>query len=356
MTGRDDGGLYRRPPTMKDIALEAGVAESTVSRILNDRRGPVRFPEETRERVLATAAAMGYRPNPLARALAGAKTMLVGAIVRDITDPFFGRAIEELSLAATQRGYNVVLGHARRQPTEILLLAAVLEARHCDGIILLGDMSSHSGLMEDLLGTHVPVIALWQSAEVPAIPTVNVDDQLGMSLAIEHLFSLGHRRIAFVGGRPPRDKEARRTGFLDAMAERSLPVPDAFVQAGDNSHAAGQAALARLGECERLPTAIVAATDVLALGVLNAAWERGLMVPGDISVIGFDDLPSSAFSVPPLTTLAQPIQGMVEEGLSRLFDGRAGKGRDGGSVTLAPRLVVRRSTSRPSETIDSDLP
>jgi LacI family transcriptional regulator len=341
------GAKRARPARMKDIAAAAGVAPSTVSRVLNDRNGPFSIPKETRERVLATAASLGYRPNPLARALAGAKTMLLGAVVRDITDPFFGRAIEELSNASIQRGYNVVLGHAHRQPAEILLLAALLEERHCDGIILLGDMSAHAKLMEDLQNAHVPVVALWQSTEVAGIPTVNVDDRLGLSLAVEHLCELGHRRIAFLGVRPPKENESRLVGFLDAMAARSLPVPSGYVYRGVNTLATGSAAFETMIREDPPPTAIVAATDVLALGALNAAWEHGLTVPSGFSVVGYDDLPMSAFSVPPLTTLVQPVPEMVEAALSLVLGEGVKRDPDRGAVTLPPRLVVRRSTSRP---------
>lgn len=154
-----------RPSTMKDIARATGVSRSTVSRILNNAPLTVPIAQETRERVLAAARNLGYRPNPLARALRGAPTMLLGAIVRDITDPFFAGAIEAVSSAARARGYNIVLGHAHARATEALELAAVLEARHCDGILLLGDMGDQPRLLADLRDTHVPVVALWQGSE-----------------------------------------------------------------------------------------------------------------------------------------------------------------------------------------------
>ena len=135
---------------MKDIAKAAGVAQSTVSRILNDAPLLVPVSRETRERVLAAAAELSYRPNPLARGLRGAPTMLLGAIVRDITDAFFAGAIDALSLEARQRGYSVVLGHARERADEALALAAVLEARQCDAIVIVGDMRNQPRLLEDL--------------------------------------------------------------------------------------------------------------------------------------------------------------------------------------------------------------
>jgi DNA-binding LacI/PurR family transcriptional regulator len=125
---------------MRDIASAANVSQSTVSRVLNNAPTRVPIAPETRERVLAAAQALGYRPNPLARGLRGAATMLLGAVVRDITDPFFAGAIEALSVEAMARGYNLVLGHARGRADEAIALTAVLETRHCDAIVLLGDM------------------------------------------------------------------------------------------------------------------------------------------------------------------------------------------------------------------------
>src|SRR4029079_10819752 len=130
----------RTVPTMRDIAVAAGVSQSTVSRVLNDVPTRVPIAPETRERVSATARRLGYRPNPLARGLRGAPTMLLGAVVRDITDPFFAGAIEALSIAAMSHGYNLVLGHARGRADDALALTAVLETRHCDALVLLRDL------------------------------------------------------------------------------------------------------------------------------------------------------------------------------------------------------------------------
>ncbi len=132
-------------------------------------------------------ASVGYRPNPLARALRGAPTMLLGAIVRDITDPFFAGAIEAVSAEARALGYNIVLGHAHAEATEAHALAAMLEARQCDAILLLGDMGDQPRLLDDLRDTHVPVVALWQGSEFDLIPGVSVDNRSGIATAVAHL-------------------------------------------------------------------------------------------------------------------------------------------------------------------------
>src|ERR1700691_5414774 len=142
---------------MNDVAAAAGVSQSTVSRILNDAPGRIDVSSETRERVQEIASELGYRPHPFARALRGAPTMLLGAVVRDITDPFFAGAIEALSIEAKERGYSVVLGHAGAKADEALALTAVLEARHCDAIVLVGDFRGEQRLVEDLSSAQIRV-------------------------------------------------------------------------------------------------------------------------------------------------------------------------------------------------------
>src|SRR5450755_877707 len=194
-----------RPVTMTDVATAAGVAQSTVSRILNDAPSGISVSEETRQRVLAMASELGYRPHPFARALRGAPSMLLGAVVRDITDPFFALAVEALSIEAKGRGYSVVLGHAAAKADEALALTAILETRHCDAIVLVGDFRGERRLVEDLRGAHIRVVGLWHGSQRSArpFPTVIVDARAGIRAALRHLTSLGHRRVALRHPRPP---------------------------------------------------------------------------------------------------------------------------------------------------------
>jgi DNA-binding LacI/PurR family transcriptional regulator len=207
---------------MNDVALAAGVAQSTVSRILNDAPVTINVSPETRERVRAIARELGYRPHPIARALRGAPTMLLGAVVRDITDPFFAGAIEALSVQAKARGYSVVLGHAGAKADEALALAAVLEARQCDAIVLLGDFRSDRRLLEDLRSAQVRVVGLWHGSERRGrpFPTVGVDNRAGIKSALAHLFERGHRRIAYVGAESLGDMKERYAAYV----ERTTPT------------------------------------------------------------------------------------------------------------------------------------
>jgi DNA-binding LacI/PurR family transcriptional regulator len=336
-------------PTMRDIASAARVSQSTVSRVLNDAPTTVPIAAETRERVLVAAKTLGYRPNPLARGLRGAPTMLLGAVVRDFSDPFFAGAIEALAVEAMARGYNVVLGHAHGRLTESIALTTVLETRHTDAIVLLGDMQDQPRLLADLRNSSVPVVALWQGVSPLEFPTVDVDDHAGMSAGLRHLFELGHERIALVSASLPGDNPVRRDAYVELMRDRFGGIPDGYVQQVPNTLAGGEAALHALVGLADIPTAIVASTDLVAVGVLHAAWSLGRTVPGELSVAGFDDILIAAHTVPPLTTLRMPMVEIVREGVRLAIDlARDPRASREPRVTrFDPTLVVRQSTAPP---------
>jgi DNA-binding LacI/PurR family transcriptional regulator len=344
---RARGGTSRRsgPVTMQDIARATDLSQSTVSRILNRSPTVVPIAEKTRERVLAAAKELGYRPNPLARGLRGASTMLLGVIVRDITDVFFTGAIEATTVEASRRGYNLVLGHAHARADEAIALWGVLESRHCDAILLLGDMRDQPRLVEDLAGDPLPAVALWQGSHPMAIPSVSVDNRAGIRAVLDHLTSLGHRRIAFVGGRRLGDIKEREEAYVEYLEQMGAPPPDGYLQHGSNELAAGAAALERLLDRPDPPTAVVASSDVLAIGLLHAAQARGLRVPDQLSVTGFDDIAMAEFSVPSLTTVRMPVREMVEKAIQMVLD-ESDLDAEQPSAVLVPSLVVRASTGR----------
>ena len=328
---------------MRDIADATGVSQSTVSRVLSGTPTAVPIAEATRKRVMETARELGYRPNPLARGLRGAPTMLLGVIVRDVTDPFFAGAIEAASLEANKRGYNVVLGHAHQSADEAEALWGILEARHCDALLFLGDLRDRPSLTEELQNTSIPVVALWHGSRESGIPTVSVDNRSGISAVVDHLVELGHERIAFAGPRQRLgDITEREDAFEAAIHGHGLALPDAYLQDAPNDYRGGAEALDRLMELDPPPTAIVAPTDVIALGMLHGAQRRGLEVPHDVSISGFDDIPMATYSVPSLTTLRMPTEAM----LLAAVDLAIGEEEVLGDFhpVLEPDLVVRAST------------
>jgi DNA-binding LacI/PurR family transcriptional regulator len=271
--------------------------------------------------------------------------MLVGVIVREITDPFFAGAVEAISLEARTRGYNVVLGNARARTHEAVGLRAVLETRHVDAILLLGDASDQPRLVRDLRETRVPVVVLWQGSGLPGIASVNVDNRAGINAAIDHLMELGHRDIAFIAGRPVGDIQERRAAFLDYVARRRNKPPDAYLQPASNDPADAARVMANLVNLPARPTAVIASTDVQAIGALHGAFQCGLCVPDDISVVGFDDIPLAAYMVPPLTTVHMPVTEMAAVAVRLALDKAAGDDSDRlGAEVLPPSLVIRGSS------------
>src|SRR5262245_2559130 len=219
----DDRDVSDRIVTMQDIARASGVSQSTVSRVLNDAVTTVPIAAVTRERVLETADRLGYRPNPLARGLRGAKTMLLGIIVREISDPFFAPAVEAVSMCARERNYNLLLGSAHSHADEAIELHAVLETRHCDAIILLGDMWDQPRMLDDLAAAKVPVVAVWQGGALAGIETIDVDNRAGVNAAVDHLAALGHQRFGFIGASRRGDVLERRAAFVQRLTELRMP-------------------------------------------------------------------------------------------------------------------------------------
>jgi DNA-binding LacI/PurR family transcriptional regulator len=342
----------RREVTMGDIARESGVSQSTVSRVLNAAPSTIQYSEDTRQKVFRAARRLGYRPNPLARGLRGSSTMLLGVIVRQITDPFFAWAIEAVTTAAAARGYNVVLGHAHGRADEAIALRSVLETRHVDAILLLGDMRDQPRLLEDLRGSSVPVVAIWQGNAPHGLPTVSVDNCRGVEAVLDHLLALGHRRIAFVSGRPLGDIQERQAAYEARLRAEGLELPAGFIQQVPNLPAGGERALGALVRLPVRPTAIVCSTDQLAIGVLHGAATRGLRVPCDLSVTGFDDLPLATFLVPSLTTVRMPVRAMAEKAVQMAID-RVGESGPAVTEALQPELVVRQSTGPPPGPADA---
>ncbi len=336
---------HRAAPTLKDVSQLAGVSQSTVSRVLSGAFTAVPIAPETRERVLRAAEALRYRPHPLARGLRGAGTALLGLVVRDIVDPFFTAMLKVIALEARRRGYNLVLGDAGSSAQEAQALTQVLEVRHCEAILLVGDLVDEPRLLAELTGTDLALVAVCQGARAPGLSTVNADSDRGARLALEHLYALGHRRIALLDAGWIGDVEPRRAAYQRFIREHGLTSPAKYRQVVPNDPGGGQVGCARLLKLRQPPTAIFATTDVLAIGALNAAQSAGLRVPRDLSVVGFDDIPFAAFTVPPLTTVRQPIEAIARLAVDMALRRAADPGAPPENHSLDPELVVRHSTA-----------
>lgn len=345
-----DGG---HPVTMKEIGRRAGVSQSTVSRILNGVEGAVRIPEETRERVFQAVRELGYRPNPLARGLRGARTEMIGLVVREVYDPFFSAVIAAVGFEARRRDHNLVIGYAQSRVEDAADITGVLEARHCDGILLLGDLIDQHALAARLAVPYRPMLALCVGTRANGVPAVNTDNTAGARLALDHLWALGHRRIAFLDAGWLGDVRERQDAYRAFMEERMGPPPAEYVQLAENDPRGGYRAASVLLRLPERPTAVFASTDTLAIGAVKAAADLGLGVPRDLSVVGFDDIPLAEFVVPSLTTVRQPLAEMAAIAVNDLLAMVADPSFEPEPLRrLTPTLIERESATGPPRVIE----
>jgi DNA-binding LacI/PurR family transcriptional regulator len=329
---------------IRDVAARAGVGVATVSRVINGRD---HVAAATRERVLAAIGELGYRPSSIARNLSLGRTRVVGVVVPFFTSP---SAVERV------RGIVDVLN---RSEYDLSLFDVEAPDRQRRAFELLGRADRADGLLVVSLVPPSAAVELLQAARIPCVlvdamhdrlPHLVIDDVAGGSLATRHLIDLGHERIAFIGDKPPDayrfDSSRDRTiGFEQALRDAGLTVRDGYVREGTPSrHVARSIAVELLGATER-PTAVFAASDTQALGVLEAARDLGLRVPDDLSVVGFDDIEIASYVG--LTTVRQPLFESGRRGAELLLQSLDGERLPARKETLGLELVVRTTTAPP---------
>ncbi|CAL9510629.1 LacI family DNA-binding transcriptional regulator [Saccharothrix sp. NPDC042600] len=342
---RDEGAAVEnktsRDPAMTDVARLAGVSHQTVSRVLNDHPN-VR--EQTRLRVRAAIAELGYRPNKAARALVTGRSQLIGVVAQNST--LYGPAslLAAFEEAAAGAGFAVSVGRVKELDHASINRAV---ERHRDervaGIVVIAPTASANDALADI-PAGVPVVTIDGDPARPT-PLVTVDQQAGAYAATKHLLDVGHRTVWHVSG-PPNwfDSSGRVEGWRKALEDAGAEVPP-LVPADWSARAGYQAGqmLARMPEV----TAVFAANDHLALGILRAMHERGRRVPEDVSVIGFDDVPEAEFFIPPLTTVRQDFAAVAREALDLLLAQVADGGAADTRRTIAPALISRGSVAPP---------
>lgn len=335
-----------RPPAMADVAALAGVSHQTVSRVLNGHRS-VR--PATREKVLAAISELGYRRNSAARALVTARSATVGVVTTG--SPLFGPsstliAVEE---AAREQGWYVSVATLRTYDTATMHKALEhFMDQAVEGIVVIAPHTSVAEAVESFRAP-VPVVLIAAGALTPGVPTIPlaVDQRAGARLAVEHLIELGHERILHVAGPPDwLDAVEREEAWRTVLTEHGLPVVEPVVASwtADRGYAVGLD-LAREIKAGDGPTAVFAANDQLALGLLRAFWESDVSVPDAVSVVGFDDVAGSGHFIPPLTTVRQPFVDLGRRSVALLL-----AAVDGGGLAaelIAPELVVRKSAAAP---------
>lgn len=334
--------------TIADVAAAAGVHPSTVSRVLS-AGGTSSIATATARRVTKAAERLGYRPSALARSLRLRRTLTLGMLVPDITNPFFSSIIKGAEDAARERGYNLILCNTEDLPEREASYLAVLRERQVDGLLIASSRMGNATIT-GLRREQFPFVLLNRSAHAAGDLAVLVDNRAGAETVVAHLAALGHRRVAHIAGPSSTTTGAERwAGFTDAARAHGLATDKRLlIEAEAFSEAAGYAATRTLLARGNALTAIFAANDLIAIGALAAIREAGLRVPDDISIVGFNDIPLAGLLEPALTTVRVPQlemgRGAAELLVARLEGRQAGPCR----VILPTTLIVRASSARPA--------
>ena len=333
----------RQRPTIYDVARLAGVSTATVSRALN---GTGQIAASTRATIEAAVEQLGYRPNTIARSLVTKTTQTIALLLPDITNPFYAALVNGIQQTALSHGHTMLLCTTESDAGREEHYLRVLRAKQVDGALVDGLV-----LPPDRIARFVedgfPIVCLDRDIDSRSIPLVQVDNRLGGRIATEHLIDLGHTRIGHVTGAGELGiSDERLAGYRDALSGAGLPVDFQLVEEGRFTDDGGHDAARRLLEREPGVTAIFAANDLSALGVLNAVAEAGKRVPDDVSVVGFDDLHLSAYTAPPLTTIRQPAVEIATLATEILIGLTKGREVEEMRHLLEPELVIRASTRR----------
>ncbi len=330
--------------TIHDIARYVGVSAGTVSRALSR---PEKVLPATRKRIELAAIALGYIPNAAARTLKTQRSGKILITVPDIGNPFFAQILKGAEEAAQAAGYAVLLGDTQHQPEREERYAQMLPRNEADGMIVLGHrLPPTAREIVRQLGATAPVVNGCEFDPALGIPSVHIDNAAAARTAMEHLYALGHERIAVVGGPLDNPLHQQRLQGARAAARARGRLRQLTVAPGDFSVESGHAAAARLLGQASAPTAAFCFSDQMALGVLAACRDLGIRVPEDFSVVGFDDLASSRYLSPPLTTISQPMR-EIGVGAVKLLLAIIGAVAVPHQQTLDFRLMLRGSTAAP---------
>jgi LacI family transcriptional regulator len=338
-----------RPATLRDVAAVAGVHPATASRALNPETR-ILVSEDTARRVTAAAAKLGYRPNPVARSLRTRRSHTVGVLIPDLNNPLFPPMVRGLEDRLAAAGYVALIGNTDSDDRRERMVFDQMRARHVDGLVL-ATARLHHPLLAEAARAEIPVVLINRLAQDYSFPSVSVDNERGVRMAVSHLAGLGHRRIAHIAG--PQEMStglSRYRGFLTAMESSGLPVDSDLVVFAKAFTVEEGVRCARLlldqGAGPDRCTAIAAGNDMLAVGCYAALDEVGLSCPEDISVVGFNDMPFIDRLRPPLTTIRFPHYQVGTEAAQLLLERIAEHAGPVKILYLAPELIVRGSTTR----------
>ncbi len=327
---------------IKDVAKLGGVSTATVSHVINNTRF---VSEETKQKVLAVIEQLNYTPNAHARNLASGRSSSLGLIISDIANPFFPELVKSIQEQATEHGYDVILMNTNYDPARTASCVQRLIEQKVRGVAIMTS-EMEQGLRARLAAKEVATVFLDLGTVGPHTSNIVVDYEKGIRQGVEHLLALGHRRIAYISGPPHLKSAARRRDAFTRMMKKyrdSLHTTPSIFE-GDFKTEGGQKAARQILRLDPLPTAIVSANDLMAIGALRELKNAGLRVPEDMSVIGFDDILFASLADPPLTTIALPRAEIGRAAIEALIQTIAADGNLGRKFKVKTHLVTRGST------------
>jgi LacI family transcriptional regulator len=324
--------------TLNMVAERAGVSPSTVSRILN---GTAQVSEEKQQLVRSVIQELNFRPDPAARSLAGGRAMSIGVLTQFIDSPYYGEALRGIEDVVQKANYSplFVSGHWNESKEKISL--SMLLERKVDGIIVLTGRLTNETLID--VASSIPVVVTGRQLQAPNLFAIDFDNVEGACLAVRHLHALGHQRVAFISGPLDHsDAKQRLTGFRSELERKAMPCEESLIVYSDFQESGGFRAMNQLLSSNQPFSAVVAANDQMAYGARLALYRAGLRVPEDVSIVGFDDLPHSGFTLPPLTTVRQSIYEIGASAAHAVLE--LIEGRTPPPAQIPAELVVREST------------
>lgn len=330
----------RKMSTIKDVAREAGVGISTVSRVINDS-GYVS--KETRERVLAAMDELQYQPNEIARSLKRRHTKSIGLTVPEIGNPFFGEVAEAAEVAAREKSYTVLFSSTRDDPEQEEVGIDLFLEKQVDGLIWFAP--HNKGKLQTVLHQgRVPIVVITPEPVWWDVDSVCVNDAGGAFEATTHLIQLGHRSIGYIAEPDdPTGSQERLKGYKAALREHDLAIDESLIVRGTFREGSGARAVEMLMDRPEPPTAIFAANDLMAIEALARLRSKGYRVPEDVAVVGFDDVKIASIGGIDLTTVSQPKQEIGQEAVRLLINRLSGRPRATRQVTFSPYLVIRKT-------------
>jgi len=343
------GSAVDRPPshgaaTLRDVARRVGIHPATVSRALNEKTRHL-VSAATATRVSEVALEMGYTPNAIARSLKTSRSLTIGVVLPDLTNPLFPPIVRGIEEALSPAGFTALLANTDNDPARARAVVQAMRLRQVDGWI-----SAVATLADQLFPEADTPLVLLNRQDETGTPAVVGDDRDGIAQSIEHLVELGHTRIAYIAGpQTISTGVGRYAAYVDAMAGQGLEVDPAIVRFAESfSERAGALALGELFEAGAPFTAVLAANDLVALGCYELLAQRGLRAPDDVSVVGFNDMHFADRFDPPLTTVRIPHHEMGRRAGELLLARIGGSAESGGVVVLPAKLIVRSSTRPPA--------